>query len=174
MKIKATDIKLVGHNLIFCVDEVDAEEIDRLKGKDLLVDFGEMPEPRSAEQNRLLWALIQEIQQKLLSIHVKVKANDLYRGFVRSYSKPIPVHVENAAVAATLTRIWRAKDHGTKAWDVEMMSDDGKELRLWRGSSDYDKQEMIAFLNGVIDDASTLGIYSPELEDLISGEHIAG
>ncbi len=107
---------------------------------------------RSRSANAYMWTLVGKISDM-----VQISPNELYRKAVRELGISQLLVVKKTAAAA-IDRVWSAYGLG---WFTDRLDDDtGDEviLRLYYGSSSYNKQQMAALIDLVVQDCKQLGI----------------
>lgn len=143
------DLKVILTAPSYCATQFD----ELPKNKDLAVTIKKYSKKRSLDANALLWAMCDQIAQKL-----DTSKEEVYKQFIRDYGvfEIFPIKAE--AVDA-FKRKWQQNGLG---WFCEDM--DGSKIKgynrivVYFGSSVYDTQEMSRVLNQVMIEARGLGI----------------
>ena len=129
----------------------DVNEINKLIESDKLktIELKQFKEKRSLDSNAYCWVLIDKIAKKLGTTDEEVYIKMLKRYGTKDYvaaledAKPILEKVYKIVEAIS---------------DCSINDKTGKTFRLIRGSSTYDSLEMSQLINGIVDEAKTLGI----------------
>lgn len=111
---------------------------------------------RSLDANAYMWVLIGKIADKL-----RKSKEEVYRDMLRDYGQGGVVKIPNRSV-----------EHFKRAFPYhekhESLPDEERAqyYRFWLGSSAYDTQEMSILIDGVVQEARTLGIETATPEEL--------
>lgn len=130
-------------------------EIDRpedLPEGELELTIKPYKQKRSLSANAYMWELVGKIADELL-----ISPNEVYRKAVRELGISRLLVLKKSAAAA-IEKVWSAYGLG---WFTERLDDDtGDEviLRLYYGSSSYNKRQMAALIDLVVQDCKSLGI----------------
>lgn len=133
------------------------DKVASLSGKEVNITISEPKENRTLDQNAYLWLIIRKISLKL-----HITPDETYRKLLSEYGQFVVVTVKEG------TNLDKA---GFKYF--ERLKDgliNGKPFTAYKvfiGSSQYDKKEMGALLDGAIEEAKGLGL-EVDLEDYIS------
>lgn len=145
------------HNLIITlkVDKADRAELRkttaRLREDDVDLTLKKYVEKRSLSANAYMWVLCGKIAERL-----GYSKNDIYQKHIYEMGVYRTVEINNAA-AETFIHAWQM--HGA-GWLCEVV-DRGEKytvINAHYGSSVYDKKQMSRLIDGVVQDAESLGI----------------
>ena len=129
------------------------QEYGKLKDADVEVEIKKYREKRSLDANGLLWAMCREIGQALGIPDVEV-----YRKAVMDAGEYEHLPIKAVAVD-TFTRRWESKGLG---WFVDVLDDSKltgyKLVKVYYGSSSYDRAEMARLIDCVMDEAKQMGV----------------
>lgn len=130
-------------------------EIDRpedLPEGELELTIKPYKQKRSLSANAYMWELVGKIADELL-----ISPNEVYRKAVRELGISRLLVLDKSAFE-TINTVWSACGLG---WFIDRLDDDtGNEaiLRLYYGSSSYNKRQMAALIDLVVQDCKSLGI----------------
>lgn len=133
------------------------DKVASLSGKEVHITISEPKENRTLDQNAYLWLIIRKIALKL-----HITPDETYRKLLSDYGQFVVVTVKQG------TNLEKA---GFKYFEI--LKDgliNGKPFTAYKvfiGSSQYDKEEMGALLDGAIAEAKGLGL-EVDLEDYVS------
>ena len=102
---------------------------------------------RSLDQNSYAWVLIGKIADKL-----RANKDDIYLMMLKRYGQGGVIKVQPRNEQAILSAIKYYEPH------EKLYNDTEKYYRVWVGSSGYNTEEMTIFLDGIISEATGLGI----------------
>lgn len=158
--------KLIKH-VAFKVHPNHAHYIDRMMADvdgELRVTFVTNKEQRSIRQNRLLWSLISDISDEINGSHTESELLALYTDFIKEANILTDYVATTPEIAEKLKEMYRAV---VKMNDVKL--ENGKTIsayRLYRGSSQFDVDEMRRFIEVILRHAGELGIDTLDTREL--------
>jgi hypothetical protein len=151
MKGRISDLNVSIFNdkqkLTFEIDGDFRTQYDELKGKDLDISVKVFRQKRSLDQNSYAWVLIGKIADKL-----RASKDDVYLTMLKRYGQGGVIKVQPQHEQAILSAIKYYEPH------EKLYTDTDKYYRIWAGSSGYNTEEMTIFVDGIISEATGLGI----------------
>ena len=149
--------------LLLELDDDFRGEYDRLRGKDLEVKIKLWREKRSLTANAYAWVLIDKIAEKQRMSKIEV-----YRNAIRDIGGVSDlVCVKNVAVA-DLKKTWSGFGIGWQAEELDSNIPGWTNVILYKGSSVYDREQMAALIDSLVQDAQALGIETRPQEEILS------
>lgn len=115
--------------------------------KEKLYEIKEHKQKRSLSQNSYAWLLINELANKM-----RLSKEEVYIGLLEDYSQCLMIPVEKGKKPNGFFKYYKY---------VATTSINGKEAdyyKVFKGSSEFDTEEMSIFLDGVIQECKQLGI----------------
>lgn len=123
------------------------QSYDNLKDKTLNIEIKEHKQKRSLNANALLWKLCNEIGNKL-----RLSKEEIYLSMLKHYGQSeiisVRADVDVNGYFKYFEEIGQGKINGKKF----------THYKIFKGSSEYDTQEMSILLDGVVQEAKDLGI----------------
>lgn len=162
-----------GNNEItFVIGKEYANQLDRLETERMLsIEVLEKLNQRTLEQNRLIWALMGEIDTKQNGRKSSDSVMELYKALIQIAM----IHVEYVKFDKNALKIMKRSFRVVEIIKEEIL--EGKayiSANLYRGSSDFDTNEMSQFVETILDYASRVGVeisyYDAQLRSLIDDE----
>ena len=123
------------------------EEIENVELLD--IEAKKHREKRSLDANAYLWVLLQEMADKL-----ETSKDELYIEMLGRYGVFTHIIVKEKAVNRFMEEYRLVKDLG----EITVKGKTGHQLQCYFGSSTYDSKEFLVLLNGVVNEAKTIGI----------------
>ena len=118
-------------------------------------------EKRSLNANAYCWKLIGEIGKALRTEDPKKTDNDIYRDYIREAGVSCIVAI-NEKVVEQFKRGWLDPERiGNMVEDLGEYIQNGvkgRNLKVYEGSSTYDKKSMARMIDRIVEDAKSLGI----------------
>ena len=133
------------------------DKVAKLSGKEVNITIAEPKEKRTLDQNNFMWLLIRKLALKLHST-----PEEVYRRALENYGQFVVVTVKQG------TNLDKAGFKYTSLLKDGLIN--GKPFTAYKvfiGSSQYNKEEMSAMLDGVIEECRALGIET-DLADYVS------
>ena len=125
-------------------------------GKTLTVEIKVKTKKRSLTANGKCWAICQEIALELSKDGDVYTKEDVYRNAIKEYGvfvvKPIPDEL-----LGDWLKMWQSRGLGWFAEPVRAYSN-YTDVACYRGSSDYDTAQMARLIDGLIQDAKSIGL----------------
>lgn len=150
-KCKVNDLtfNLNGEQLITLNVQSDFTPfIDNLIDKELEIEIKEYKQKRSLNANALLWKLCNEIGNKL-----RLSKEEIYLNMLKHYGQSEIISVQSdvniQGYFKYFEEIGQAKINGKNYFTY---------YKIFKGSSEYDTQEMSILLDGVVQEAKEQGI----------------
>ena len=115
--------------------------------KEKLYEIKEHKQKRSLSQNSYAWLLINELANKM-----RLSKEEVYIGLLEDYSQCLMIPVEKGKKPNGFFKYYKY---------IATTSINGKEAdyyKVFKGSSEFDTEEMSIFLDGVIQECKQLGI----------------
>ena len=132
------------------------ELLHKYEGKKITVDIKEKRGGRSLDANAYCWVLC----DKIAAVKgLMVKKTDVYKQAVRDYGVTSIVAIQKEAVPAFI-KSWSSQGYGNDADVIGPMNEhpDYMWVRVYHGSSTYDKKEMSVLIDGLVADCHQLDI----------------
>lgn len=120
---------------------------DELIGADLSIKIDKYREKRSLNANAYAWKLLTEIGNAL-----KISKEDAYFKALKDYGQSEMVSVKAHIPIAEYVKY--CEEAGESTLNGTLF----KHYRIYKGSSEFDKKEMSIFIDGVVQEAVSLGI----------------
>ena len=122
--------------------------VDELYGKEKLsLSVDEYKEKRSRNANNYAWKLITEIGNKL-----RMSKDDVYLLMLKRYGQSEMVSVLAGVPFGKFVKYF------DEVGESELKGKLFKHYRVYQGSSEFDKQQMSIFIDGIVSEAKDLGI----------------
>lgn len=141
-------------NITITVGADFRETFDKLKDSDVRIDISKAGKPRTSNQNRFAWDLIDSIAAES---HKKV--TDVYRDTIREIGGVSTIAGIKDEAIEQFRQGW---EHGHLGRQVEVVPGSAKpgwsNVKIFFGSSEFDTIQMSRFLDILIQDAEALGI----------------
>lgn len=115
--------------------------------KEKLYEIKEHKQKRSLSQNSYAWVLINELANKM-----RLSKEEVYIGLLEDYSQCLMIPVEKGKKPNGFFKYYKY---------IATTNINGKEAdyyKVFKGSSEFDTEEMSIFLDGVIQECKQLGI----------------
>ena len=131
--------------------EVPVSAIDELnKFKECTVEIKRRTKKRTYTQNSALWALLSEMAFKLNTTDTELYTEMLIRYGVSDF-----LVVKPEAIDMVKRQFKACEDLG----EVKVNDSIGRQLKVYHGSSTYDKQQFARLLDGIISEAKEVNVY---------------
>lgn len=140
--------------ITFAVEDPDMDALNAFNDKDMLdIEFDKTRPIRSNQANRMMWAVLKQIADKIHS-----DKDSVYLEMLRKYGTFTFLIVKKDAVEK-VKKGWReAEVYG----DIKVGNMEAVQLRCYYGTHLMDTKEFSVFLDHVLDEAKALGIESKE------------
>ena len=115
--------------------------------KDKLYEIKEHKQKRTLSQNSYAWVLINELANKM-----RISKEEMYIQLLEDYSQCLMIPVEKGKKPNGFFKYYKY---------IATTSINGKEAdyyKVFKGSSEFDTEEMGIFLDGIIQECNNLGI----------------
>ena len=145
------------------LDEDFRDEYDRLKGKDLEVKIKPWREKRSLTANAYAWVLIDKIAEKQ-----RLSKIEVYRNAIRDIGGVSEIVCLKTVAAESMKKLWSGFGIGWQAEELDSNIPGWTNMILYKGSSVYDKHQMAALIDSLVQDAKSIGIETRPQEDIDS------
>ena len=122
-------------------------QYDELKDKELEITVKPFRKKRSLDQNSYAWVLIGKMADKL-----RTSKDEVYLTMLKRYGQGGVIKVQPQNEQAILSALKYYEPH------EKLYTDTDKYYRVWAGSSGYNTEEMTVFVDGIISEATCLGI----------------
>ena len=133
-------------NLIFKTSKGAIKDFDKLNTNEVMLEIKEFHPKRSLTQNSYMWALINQLADKMHDT-----SENIYRHFVRDYGVKDYILVKDSVIDTLILR-WEKRGIG---WFSEVMRkgklEDTTTLIVYYGSSSYNSKEMARLIDAVIE-----------------------
>jgi len=145
--------------LTFTCDNAILDTLQAITSDFVELSIKEYKEHRSLSQNAFYWELLGK-----LSTRLHIPTIQLYKQYIRDYGKFEIVVMKDEAIE-TFTKQWSKNGIGDFAELVRKSNFEGYSiLKVYFGSSTYNRAEMVALTEPVILDCEELGIATLSLE----------
>ena len=150
-----------SQNVTFTTGSDFREEFDRLKDKPVKVEIKRYSKQRSLTANSFAWVLIDQIAAKMQLIDRKGgwTPEKVYRKAIRDVGGISEIYGVREAAFEAFKQLWCGDSIGRQ---VEIIPGSSKagwiNAKAWKGSSDFDAEQMTRFISNLIQDAESLGI----------------
>lgn len=134
--------------------ETVLEDLDSLKDTDLVIDVEKFREKRSLNANRYFWKLCNE-----MAIKLNTTKEAIYLMMLRRYGSWQDIRIVQGE--EIIRAAFRYVEDITEEYEA-----DYKDLRCYKGSSQYDTYEMTVLINGTVSDANDIGIQTWSQEEI--------
>lgn len=139
------------------------QRYDEFNGKDLDLTLKFYREKRSLSANAYAWVLIDKIAEKR-----RMSKSEVYRAAIREIGGVSnTVCIQNRAVAE-MKRIWSNFGLGWQVDELDSNIPGWTNLILYKGSSVYDRNQMAALIDSLVQDAQAIGIETRPQEEINS------
>ena len=123
-----------------------------IAAKKLQLEFKKFREKRSLDANAYAWVLIGKIAEK-----IGHKRDDIYRASIREVGDYITVCVKNEKLAQFRSS-WERNGLGWMTEEFPSRIEGCTNVNCFRGSSEYDREQMSRLIDNLVQDAKELGI----------------
>ena len=145
------------------LDEDFRKKFDQFKEKDLELSLKKWREKRSITANAYCWNLIDKIAEKR-----RMSKLEVYRNAIRDIGGVSElVCIQNRAVDS-LKSTWSSFGIGWQVEELDTNIPGWTNLILYKGSSVYDKAQMAALIDSLVQDAQSIGIETRPQEEIDS------
>lgn len=139
---------------------------DRLKDEEIEITVRKYSPKRSNDANAYMWVLIDA-----LSTATRIDAKDIYFDHLRRVGGNMQVYCAIPAAADRLCALWRAQ--GTTGWGwpydrTESKLDGCENVRLYYGSSTFDRATMSRMIDHLVQDCQACGLETRPQEEITS------
>ena len=145
-----TDYRTGEASLILAVDQKHSAMncFDELHGADKLsIKIDQHREKRSLNANNYAWKLLTEIGDKL-----RISKEDAYFKALKDYGQSEMISVKAYIKLEQYIKYYEEAGESTLNGTLF------KHYKVYKGSSEFDKREMSIFIDGVVQEATNLGI----------------
>lgn len=149
-----------GQYVISVQVEGDPRELcDKLKDAQIDIEIKKHRQRRSLDANAFCWALCSDIGKALKP---PLPKEEVYRNAIRGFGR-YDLMLMRAEAVEPFQRMW--SNNGT-GWFAEKAGESKEHagyvwLYVYSGSSTYDSKEMAVLIDGLVQDAESLGIVIP-------------
>lgn len=129
---------------------------DKVKDGDVEITVKKYVEKRSLTANAYMWVLIHELA-KVTRINVR----DVYFDHLRRVGGNMETYCATPAAAARMTELWRSQGSTGWGWpydELDSKLDGCVNLRLYYGSSTFDKETMARMIDHLVQDCQACGL----------------
>lgn len=123
-------------------------DIEKVKDKDLNIRITKYYNRRSLDANAYCWVLISEIADKMT-----ISKDECYLGMLKDYGQQFVCKIPNKYVEHFKRNEKYFEEHESLEPEEK-----AQYFRVFVGSSNYDTEEMRAFIEGIKQEAEALGI----------------
>ena len=148
---------------------------DELKDQAIRIDLKKAAKHRSLSANNYAWILIDQITEKLQQKEPRNgwTKTEVYRNSIREIGGISEVYGVKEAALEAFKELWVGDHLGRQVEVIPGSSKPGwVNVRAYKGTSDFDCQQMNVFINNLVQDAESLGIGTvsdQEVERMING-----
>lgn len=145
--------------ITFSINEKSAlQEIDKIKDcEKLSITAKKYRKARSIDANRLFWACVGEIANKL-----NADKWEIYLSLLRRYGQFTYICVKPRVVDAVKAQ-WRECE---ELGEIEINGEKAVQMLCYFGSHTYNTQEFSRLLDGTIEEMKEIGLQPPASEDM--------
>ena len=155
-------ISLTGKQRITVEVDNDARAaFEELKEKDVSITLSEWREKRSLTANAYCWVLIDKIAAK-----TKVGKTEVYRNAIRDIGGVSELVCMQTRAVESMKKTWSTFGIGWQAEELDSNIPGWTNLILYKGSSVYDRAQMAALIDSLVQEAKTLGIETRPQEEV--------
>lgn len=132
------------------------------------LNIKEHKEKRSLSANAYSWVLTDKLAEKMLVAGVKISKQEMHAEMIFRYGQPETTADGNPVIMFMLDEV-KATDYYPYAKEIGQGRLSGKpatQWRIYRGSHDYNKQEMSLFINGIVEECKEQGIETRTPDEL--------
>lgn len=149
-KLKSASLSYNQMKLLITLELNENVEISEIaETEKLAIEIKKYREKRSLDANAYMWVLLEKIAEVL-----NTSKDELYLEMLGRYGVFTHIVVRPTAVNEMKEK-WRVvKELG----EVEVNGQKGIQLQVYFGSSTYNTKEMSVLLNGIVDEAKSIGI----------------
>lgn len=163
----ASDHETGKYKVTFEIDENQTTECKSLKEYDQVsVRVFKLRPKRSAEANKYMWYLCNELAESLSAEHVKHTKDDIYKKVIQEFGVYDEEELDIKS-AIEKRKDWESKGTG---WITEQVdySEDGESLiiRFYYGTSTYNTKQMARVIDALVQDCEAVGIDVKPPEEL--------
>lgn len=152
-KLKDLTVNRDGtQNITITVTADFTEEFDSLQGQDVQVEIKKHSRRRSLDANAFCWVLVGEIAKKL-----GTSKTDVYRKCIRE-SGVYTVHCIPDSMLKRACDDWESFGLGFQTETFDSRINGCTNVIFYKGSHYYDSQQMSRLIDGLIQEAESLGI----------------
>lgn len=148
----------------FEIDKWTCQCLDELSEQEYIVDISTKKQKRSIEQNRYMWALLTEIDEKVNGS--RNPWNWYINAIKRTGVKTKIIYMQEESYEE-LKEMCMNRDGNIRAVESLGMVDDLYAYRLFYGSSKFNTKEMSMLIDIVLDMASLAGLETDEWKELL-------
>ena len=156
-------VKVPSDSIRHCMNWISKMD----SGKTYAVELKEHKEKRSLDANAYCWLLIGKLAAKL-----QQDKTDVYREFIKEIGDNYTVSCFQDEAVADIKRLWESNYYGRIAEEFKSRIDGCTNVRLYYGSSDFDKAQMGRLIDSIIACCKENGIptETPEELERLKGE----
>lgn len=135
------------------LDGNQCEQLEKLQGRSLNIDFKIFREKRSLNANNYAWQLISKLAE-----YMDISSIELYRKYIKDVGVYRDIDINEDAVN-TLNTVWSNYGIGWFTEKVDLAEKDGfVTVRLYYGSSVYNTKQMSRLIDNIVQDCHAVGI----------------
>ena len=143
------------------LDDNQCEQLEKLQGKELNVDFKIYREKRSLNANSYAWYLITQLAE-----YMDIPSIELYRRYIRDVGVYRDTDIDEKA-ENTIKTVWEKMGLGWFTERVDLAEKDGfVKVRLYYGSSVYNTKQMSRLIDNIVQDCQAVGIETMTPEEI--------
>lgn len=167
LKFKNAEFLTIGNKQYFAIEtdfkdrEIIGDFISNIKNIFYTLTVKEYRQKRSLNANSYAWVLLNEIGNVL-----RADKEDIYLQMLKRYGQGGVVKVKDEDLER-FKKAWKYNEEIPKLKEEKCTY-----LRFWVGSSNYNTKEMSIFIDGIVDEAKTLGIDTMTPEEIARLEGI--
>ena len=139
------------------------QKYDKLKDKTLDLSLKQWREKRSLTANAYAWVLIDKIAAKRRMSKIEV-----YRNAIRDIGGVSDIVCVQTRAVESLKKTWANFGIGWQTDELDSNIPGWTNLILYKGSSVYDREQMAALIDSLVQDAQSIGIETRPQEEIDS------
>lgn len=171
MRARIIDLSLTlsgKQRLTLELDSDFRQQVDELRDSDVDVTVKRFREKRSLDANAYAWLLIDRLSEKL-----RIPKEEIYRDHIRQIGGACETVCIQSKALPRLRQIWERNGLGWQVEDFPSKIPGCVNVHLYYGSSSYDKRQMSALIDLLVDSCKSCGIETlpPHKLELLKGDY---
>lgn len=152
--IKSINISFPSKRAVVAFEMAAApEDVEKLQGKELDIEFTEHREKRSLSANSYFHVLCDKLRQA-----VNISMAECKNHLIASYGQVLYYGEQQAVIKTNIPPEEMYQNEYLHTWLVKVGEDNTYFYRVYRGSSTYDTAEMSKLIDGTVNECKAVGI----------------